>query len=195
MRTSYEENGYGEVIKFNVQAWRPKKAVELGVLDGYSALAIGAGLAQNRRQIGLEGTLDAWDLFDDYTYKHGNLEEVRNEVMRAGLGSIINVQKGDAFEVHRLYQPESIDLLHVDLSNTGKTVQKIMELWDEKIDRGGVVLFEGGTEERDQVEWMVKYGCPPMKPEIESNPVIEAKYVYATYLPFPGLTVMLKKRL
>jgi hypothetical protein len=84
--------------------------------------------------------------------------------------------------------------MHIDISNTGDTVRKILELWDSKISTSAMVCFEGGSEERDQIEWMVKYGMPPIKAEIENNPIIKEKYVYATYLPFPSLTCLLKKR-
>ncbi len=69
-----------------------------------------------------------------------------------------------------------------------------MEQWDEKIPVGGIILFEGGTEERDQVEWMTKYKAAPIKPAIENNPIIKARYSYFIYTDFPGLTMLLKRR-
>jgi hypothetical protein len=58
---------------------------------------------------------------------------------------------------------------------------------------GGLVVFEGGSEARDKIEWMVKYNKEPMKPEIETNKIINSKYVYGTYLKYPSLTVMLRR--
>ena len=40
MRSSYIENNYGAVLKAYVLNWRPTTLVELGVLDGYSTIAI-----------------------------------------------------------------------------------------------------------------------------------------------------------
>jgi len=68
-----------------------------------------------------------------------------------------------------------------------------MDLWDPKVRNGGLVVFEGGTEERDQVEWMTKYNKDPIYPEIFRNPHFNLNYVGGTYRSFPGLTVMLKK--
>ena len=67
------------------------------------------------------------------------------------------------------HKDNSVDFFHIDLSNTGEIVNKIMELWDEKIVIGGLILFEGGTVDRDKIKWMVKYDKKPIKPEIETN--------------------------
>ena len=192
MRSSYTQNNYGDVLRAIAYSARPRLAVELGVLDGYSTVHIGHGLREVRR-LGGGGRLDAYDLFDEYAFKHGSYDSVKGEVLTAGLSDVVEIHRGDAYQVHSRYQPREVGMLHVDISNTGETVRRILELWDDKIDTGGVVCFEGGTEERDRVEWMVKYGKPPIKAEIEGNPIIEKKYVAATYLPFPGLTVLLKK--
>ncbi|MBU2052451.1 class I SAM-dependent methyltransferase [Patescibacteria group bacterium] len=189
MRSSYIQNNYGEVFEAIVAAFQPAICVELGVLDGYSSLAIGRGLKRNGA-----GRLFSYDLFDLYHYKHGSLEEVRLRVEEAGLVGFVDILKRDAFDVNVDFRTEKVSLLHVDISNTGETIKKIMELWDPIIVQGGLILFEGGTQERDEVEWMIKYQATPIKPEIESNQIIKDKYVFGTYLKFPGLTVLLKKR-
>jgi hypothetical protein len=48
-------------------------------------------------------------------------------------------------------------MLHVDISNTGETIEKLYEGTKDQVENGAVVLFEGGTYERDTVEWMLKY--------------------------------------
>lgn len=194
MISSYSQNNYAEVFYAIVTGFRPANAVELGVLHGYSTIAIGQALRRNSVMPGIQAHLDAYDLFGDYPYKHGMIEDVRDEILECSLESFVTVHTGDAFHVHKNYMDNSLYFLHIDISNTGEIVRKIMELWDSKIVIGGIILFEGGTEERDKVEWMVKYNKEPIKPEIEKNPIIEARYIFGTYLKFPGLTMLLKKR-
>lgn len=175
-----------------IRGYKPHLAVELGVLHGYSTLAILEGMKAN-----CHGELHSYDLFEDYPFNHGSMEEVRARIEAAGYpccGVNYQLRKMDAFMVHELYPENSVGFLHVDLSNDGDIVRRIMELWDPKMVYGGIICFEGGTEERDRVEWMVKYGNAAMKPELEKNKIIEDKYVMGTYLEFPGLTVLLKKR-
>lgn len=194
MRSSYMENSYGDVLYAIVTAWRPLNCVELGVLDGYSTINIARGLQENKRLLGVLGHLDSYDLFEDYPFKHGSFATVQEELGKAGIQDFVTLHKADAFGVVSRYSDESIGLLHVDLSNTGDTLRRIAEDWDPKMLQGGLILFEGGTEERDQVEWMVKFNKAPIKPEVESNPILNSRYVYCTYLKYPGLTCFLKKR-
>lgn len=193
MRSSYLENKYGEIFYSIVTAHRPANAVELGVLDGYSTYHIARGLKRNKSIPGVSAHLDSYDLWDDYAYNHGEMKNVKDMLETAGLLDYVSLKKGDAFKVHENYNTGSIYFLHVDISNTGQIVKDIMSLWDPKMIQGGLILFEGGTEERDNIEWMRKYEAPPIKVEIETNPIINSKYVYATYLKYPGLTVLLKK--
>lgn len=186
MDSSYKKNNYGEVFRAIVQAFKPVNCVELGVLNGYSTINIAAGLKENGR-----GTLNAYDLFEEYPYKHSQYEDVKVLTQHCPM---IVLHRGDAFKVYEQYGPGSVDLLHVDLSNTGEIVRRVMEQWDEKMVQGGVILFEGGTVERDLEEWMVKYSAPSIKKEIETNLIINSRYVYGAYLKWPGLTMLLKKR-
>ncbi len=188
MRSSYIENNYDEVFASILTAYKPLLAVELGVLDGYSTLAIGKALKKNN----LAGShLYAYDLFEDYPYKHGNKEAVEEEIVL--VKDFVTLEKADAFTVHEKYKDDIVWFLHVDLSNDGDIVKRILEAWTPKLVIGAVVLFEGGTEERDNVEWMKKYNKKPMKPEIESNDIILHNYIFGTYSKFPGLTMLIKK--
>ena len=183
--SSYFENNYGEVFRAIVEAFKPHNAVELGVLNGYSSFHIGVALKT------YGGQLTSYDLFEDYPFRHASYEEVVHFFRHC---ENVTIKKWDAWDAHNQHAQSSVDLLHVDLSNTGETVERVMQLWDEKMVQGGVILFEGGTEERDRVEWMIKYNARPIKQEIETNKIIQEKYIYGTYLKFPGLTMLLKKR-
>jgi len=194
MRSSYAANHYDQMFRALVEGFKPKLTVELGILDGYSLVAMADGLKRNLEASQGMGMVEAYDLFEDYPYKHGTKEGVEALLAEFGLKDFVQITKADAMTVHERYSANSVNLLHVDLSNTGDTVHQIMTDWDSKMQVGGLILFEGGSEERDQVEWMVKYQKPPIKTAIEDDPILNSKYVYATYLKFPSLTTCLKKR-
>lgn len=193
MRSSYIQNNYAEIFYTIVTAYRPVIAVELGVLEGYSTISIARALKRNKETVGVDCHLDAYDLFEDYKYNKANQTDVQKTIDEADLKEFIALKKEDAFEVHKYYQDNTVYLLHIDLSNDGEIVHKIIELWDKKLVVGGVILFEGGSEERDRVEWMIKYNKKPIKYELENNSIIKAKYIFGTYLKFPSLTMLLKK--
>jgi len=192
--SSYAANGYGAVFTQLIESFRPMQAVELGVLYGYSTVALAEGLRRVSRRYGHTGHLNAYDLFDEYPYRHGSIQGVKAELFIRDLEEYVTLVQADAFSVHDRYERGSVTFLHVDLSNTGEVVRRIMAQWDEKVQIGGLICFEGGTEERDQVGWIKKYGKEPMQRELETNSIITSRYVMGTYLKFPGLTTLLKKR-
>ena len=194
MRSSYALNRYDKVFRSLVEGFKPILSVELGVLDGYSLLAIADGLKKNFENGHGKGNVEAYDLFEDYPFKHGTREGVEALIAEFGLKDFVKIEQADAFTVHERYPANTVNFLHVDISNTGETVHKIMEQWDSKMQTGGLIVFEGGTVERDKIEWMAKYGKPPIKKAVEDDPILSSKYVYSTYLKFPGLTTCLKKR-
>lgn len=209
MRSSYIQNNFADIITQYVIAWRPASFVELGVLDGYSTLAIAKGISELERLERSRGNntswpkLNAYDLFEDYQFKHGNMEEVQKLIDDNGISNNVNLHKGDAYKVHSEYNDMEytedgdprggLEFLHIDISNTGKVVHDIIELWHPKIGSRGLILIEGGSKERDEVEWMKKYNMPSIREEINTNPIINKYYDYATYLKFPSLTVLLRK--
>lgn len=194
MHSSYARNNYADVFKAIVGAFQPTLCVELGVLEGYSTIAIAQGLKENFERGGGRGHLAAHDLFASYEFRKSPIEITRANVEAAGVSDFVTLHQQNALSVHEDYSDNSVWLLHVDLSNDGLTVRNIMSRWDAKMLQGGIILFEGGTEERDNVDWMIKYKKESLKKELETNPIISEKYVFATYMKFPGLTCLLKKR-
>lgn len=176
----------------------PVSFVELGVLDGYSTINIAKGIQWLHKYRGYQRQLDSYDLFDDYNFKHGELSEVQSRLKAEGLSDYVNLRKGDAYKVHENYpdmvfdEVKGIEFLHIDISNHGKSIHDLMELWHPKIGVRGIVLIEGGSKERDEVGWMSKYDMPSIRKELASNPLINKFYDYGTYLDYPGLTVLLR---
>jgi hypothetical protein len=193
MKSSYIENNLGQVLKAYIMAFRPRHAVELGVLDGYSTYHIAEGIKHIKDTENWAPLFDSYDLFEDYQYNHGSQQEVQNMLDSKSLGAFVKLQKGDAYEVYKKYGDMSIDFMHVDISNTGEVLKKFIELWHPKIANRCIILFEGGSEERDNVEWMVKYNMPPIKKEIDSNPIINKYYIVGTYYQFPSITMLMRR--
>ena len=141
----------------------------------------------------MNSKLQAYDLFDDYEFKHGSKEEVEKLIAEKDLTSCVDIIKGNAYEVYKDYSDNTIQFLHVDISNTGDTLRDILTLWAPKLIQRGLVLFEGGSEKRDNDEWMIKYNKPSIKKEMETNKFINDNYIYGTYWSYPSLTVFLKR--
>ncbi len=97
MRSSYTQNNYAEVFHAILRGFNPVNCVELGVLDGYSTIAMGFALQKIGR-----GELNSYDLFEDYQYKHGNQQDVQRRLEDYGLEKIVKLHKADAFQVHEL---------------------------------------------------------------------------------------------
>lgn len=186
MRTSYKQNDFGEIFYRLIRTYKPETVVELGILDGYSTLHIAKGLSVNG-----SGHLYGYDLWDDYDFKHGDMDEVYENLRNINLSSHITLMKGDAFDVHDEWADNQIDFLHVDISNDGKVVRDIMALWHKKV--SGIIAFEGGSRERDNVEWMDKYDKESIVEELRTNRLINNYYTYYTYKEFPSMTIMFRR--
>jgi predicted O-methyltransferase YrrM len=170
--SSYKENGYGMLLSSLAMIHKPKLMVEFGILGGYSLRYLQAGAPMAR--------LEAYDLFEEYEYKHAEYESLRKE-----FGDI--VKKADYWNGDMLFEPESIDLLHIDVSNDGDVYQHALDFYMPKIAPGGLMVLEGGSAERDEIEWMTKYDKPMIQPVLESCP-----WNYVTLQPFPSLTIITK---
>lgn len=189
MISSYSQNNIGEIIYNTILAFPPGIAVELGVLQGYSTYHIASAF----KFLDLQNTiLDAYDLWDDYPYNHGDLESVQRMLYLSDLSRFVKLYKEDAFLVPDNYRDKSIDFLHIDISNTGDIFNYMIEKWTPKLRHCGILVFEGGSEERDKVDWMIKYNKKPIRPEINSNKIFNENYIYGTYEIFPSLTIAKK---
>ncbi|KKU82063.1 MAG: O-methyltransferase, family 3 [Parcubacteria group bacterium GW2011_GWA1_47_8] len=177
IETSYSENDIGRTLYDLVLKHKPKKIIEFGVLYGYSTVVMAMALDE----IG-EGHIYANDLFEDYEFKHSTMSETQANVDRYGLSKYVTLQKKNFEEW--LKASEDFDLLHVDVSNKGDTIERLYEAVKDQVQKGSIVLFEGGSEERDNVAWMIKYNCKKIRDAKVPFEVIDEK--------FPSLSMMKK---
>jgi predicted O-methyltransferase YrrM len=170
--SSYKENDIGQTLYDIVMDLKPKKIVEFGALNGYSAIC----MAQALRNLG-KGQIDSYDLWGKYEFKHTTIDEARQNARLYDVQDYIEFHYGDIF----LYQAKDWDLMHVDVSNDGDKIKKIYERFK---DHPGTIIFEGGTIERDNVEWVKKF---------KRKPIMHCGVPYEVLNPaFPGLSIIKK---
>ena len=178
IESSYQENDIGKTLYDAVLKYKPKKIIEFGTLGGYSAVAMAMALDE----IG-EGHIYGYDLFEDYEFKNSTQENTQKNINEYGVAHYVTLVRKD-FETW-LQAPEQFDMLHLDISNKGDTLERLYEAVKDQIKKGAIVLFEGGSEERDNVEWMKKYNQKKLRDAHVPFEVIDSR--------FPSLSIMINK--
>jgi len=152
--SSYRDNDLGRTIYDFVMNNAEQGAVllEFGCLHGYSSIC----MAQALRDLG-GGSLVGYDLWEEYPYRHSTMQDTLEKVRRHGLQDFVSFEKMNFTDW--LKNPTDFDIVHIDVSNNGTLIRETYEAL-----RGyhGEVIFEGGTEERDKVEWMAKFDKEPI---------------------------------
>jgi len=143
--SSYKDNGYSYFFYGLIRALKPALCVEIGVLQGFSLLTIASAIRDNGR-----GLVEGFDLFEDYPYRHDKYDAVSERINSLGLGDWAKMHRADALDVSNRYG--KVDVLHVDISNTGDIYRALFKSWHNKVKMA--IIFEGGSAERDRVQWM-----------------------------------------
>jgi predicted O-methyltransferase YrrM len=185
MRSSYKKNDYGKLFEALATIHQPKVIVECGVLDGYSLISFARGCP----------TAQIWgfDLFEDYEHNHGSRDAILSEFWDEGLAPCLDLVKKDAFEAAEDFEDESVDILHIDISNDGDNLRRMFQCWYGKVKKDGLIIFEGGSEERDNIGWMKKYNKTPIKEAKDSlafDCYEDGMLEFVTLVPFPSLTIV-----
>lgn len=181
--SSYADCGYGPLFYALVRALLPRSCVEIGLFRGYSLLMAAAALRDNGA-----GMITGYDLFEHYPYRHAQWSQVALQIIESGLADWATLQRADARVVHE--QWDAVDYLHVDVSNTGDTYRQVFEHWAPRVSQ--VILLEGGSRERDNVDWMLQYRKPAIVPALAGLRRDYPEWSISVLEPFPSLTVALK---
>tara|TARA_Y100000593_G_scaffold92782_1_gene185488 strand:- start:672 stop:1211 length:540 start_codon:yes stop_codon:yes gene_type:complete len=178
MKSSYlkKDLTYGDIISSLVLAKKSEKIVEFGILDGYSLL----NFIENSNK---KTKIEAYDIFEDF---NGNCSQ-RDIIKKFEDKENVKIEYGDFYKKYKDFNNESIDILHIDIANNGEVYKFVVENYLEKINKDGIIILEGGSEERDEVEWMKKFNKPPIKPFINS-----LNLKFKTFGEFPSITVIFK---
>jgi hypothetical protein len=195
MRSSYKTHNFGLLFTQTVLLRMPRKIVDVGILDGYSTVHLATGAKHLKSSLGIDSRVYAYDLFDDYKYKHADFQCVLNTLEKYDLLEYVTVIPKDAFEAYKDFEDEEVDLLHLDVSNDGEKINKLLSLWNDKINPiYGIILMEGGSEERDNIEWMLRYNKPSIRAELQTNEIIKNQYNVFIYNQFPSITMLMKSK-
>lgn len=154
IKSSYALNDLGKDIYEYVIKKNPKKVIEFGCLEGYSIIAIATAL----RDLNNGGELIAYDIWEDYKYKHGRRDVVLLNLQSRGLEDLVSLRYKDFNDF--IEAPSHFDLLHLDISNDGNIIKLAYESLKPMLATGATILFEGGSSMRDEVAWMKKYNKP-----------------------------------
>ena len=155
---------------------RPKKIVQFGSGNG---LILDSLISSSE----LDCDILVFDLFDDKRFKFltENVPD-RNTV----------IEKGSIFDSSHKLEDNSIDLLFVDIGNDGQTYEYVVSEYMTKLTKYGVIVLEGGSSERDQVQWMTSFGKKAIKPFLTSLNTKYSNCDYLTISTWPSVTIIRK---
>lgn len=180
MQSSYKNNvEFGDILASIIYIKNPKLIVEFGILNGYS-------LSKFIEFSDETTDIKAYDIFDDFNGNHGNKEELKKKFSQKN----VSIEYGDFYEKHQNFVDKSIDILHIDIANDGNVYEYAIKNYLPKITDNGIIILEGGSTKRDNVEWMIKYKKNKIKPIIDKY---NLKLDIITLGEFPSIT-LLKKR-
>lgn len=186
VHSTYKDHGYGNFFYALTRVLKPRQCVELGVLGGFSLLSVAAALRDNGM-----GRIHGVDLFENYPHRNALYSRVQDHVRTCGLEKWSLIESAEAASAHA--QHTDVDMLHVDLSNDGDTYRSTFGQWSGKVRQA--ILLEGGSVERDSVEWMKEYRKPPIAPAIEEIRLAYPEWTILVLTPFPSVTVALRRNL
>ena len=177
-QSSYEPNNFGSLFYSLVRAYKPSLVVELGTKAGYSAFFMAKAMKENGK-----GKLHCYDLWEKYQFTSCPIAKARDNLK--GFENItLNQQSAEG--VDKKY--ESVDMLHVDLGNHAGLLEQVILPWLPKVRM--FIIIEGGSEERDNVEWMKKFSKKPINEWLKQN---AGKFDYFVVEPFPSITLIKPK--
>ena len=149
IKSSYYPNNLGRVIYDLIIEMNAKTIVDVGILHGYSTVC----MAQAAKKTG--GHVYAYDIFEDYKYNNSTQDIVAKNLEKYNVKDYVTVEHMSLEDW--VDTGQKFDILHVDISNTGDTIDYLYKKFYNCISNECKVLFEGGSPERDICEWMVKY--------------------------------------
>ncbi len=173
MNSSYNNNvTFGDILNSIVFTLNPKKIVEVGILEGFSLECFAE--SSNSDTI-----IQAYDIFEEFNGNHANRE---NLVSRFKKYNNVTINYGDFYNVHN--DISNVDIIHIDIANNGDAFEFAIKNYLPKLSKNGIMIMEGGSEQRDNVEWMIKYNKPKIQPVVK-------KYGLKVVGTFPSITIII----
>jgi hypothetical protein len=184
-QSSYRQHDYDLFFYALIRLLRPQRCLELGVLEGFSLLAMASGLRDNGC-----GHITGYDLFERYPFRHALLDDVKARSREAQLDPFVTLCRASADDA--FFEHSEVDILHIDLSNDGDIYRKLFSQWADKVSRA--ILLEGGSRRRDRIPWMQQYDKPSIEPAIRELRDDYPDWAFSVVEPFPSLTVAFRRK-
>ena len=178
MTSSYNNNNinFGDLFSTITFIQQPKKIIEIGILNGFSLSNFINNSSENTQ-------IYAYDIFQNFNGNHAIKDDILN---RFNQDNVI-IEEKNFFDVYKEHDNNSIDILHIDIANDGDTYEFVFQNYIKKMTSGGIIILEGGSEQRDNIEWMIKYKKPKIQPVINKYKKI---YDIKTFTAFPSITII-----
>jgi len=178
MNSSYKNNiDYKDIFSIICFLNEPFKIIEFGILDGYSLKAMGD-------TVNSICSIEAYDIFEEFKGNSANKEKIEKKFH---LYPNISIHYGDFYKQIEQLENNSIDILHIDIANNGDVYEFVFNNYINKMKKNGIIIMEGGSQERDNTEWMIKYEKNPIKPVLEKY---SQKYNIMTLGVIPSITII-----
>jgi predicted O-methyltransferase YrrM len=165
--SSYKQNDIGHTLYNTIVKYKPKNIIDFGILNGYSTIA----MAQAVRDIKV-GHIFGLDLFEKYPYNKSTFSNTLSNLHKYNIAEYVTLSYCDFTEWIEK-SDQDFDLLHLDISNDGDILERI---YNKYIGTSKIILFEGGSLERDEVDWMVKYNRKKISTANISYSIIDNKF-------------------
>lgn len=153
MNSSYLNSlNYKDLFETILYFNKPKNLLEIGILDGFS-LEIFAKHNDKTK-------IQAYDIFEDFNGNHAKKEKLLTYFKHY---KNVSIDYGDFYNLSNTINSK-FDIIHIDIANNGDVYEYAIEHYLSKLNDKGILLMEGGSKERDQIEWMKKYNKPLIHP-------------------------------
>lgn len=171
--SSYKYNNFKELFEIICFIKQPKFIVEFGILNGYS---LDIWLNQKCKVL-------ACDIFEKFNGNHAS----RDIIKKYKYYDNLEIKDIDFYNSCNMFEDNTIDIIHIDIANNGLTYKYAVENYMSKLTKNGIMILEGGSSERDNVEWMKKYNKPSIKEYLKTLNI-----KYKVFKKFPSCTIILK---
>lgn len=172
-RSSYKLNNFDKIFKNICIKYTPSSVLEIGLLDGYSLNSFVKNTDKLTSIVGI-------DLFENYEYKNSNYSFITNKFKDC---NNVKILKDSFYEYYK--KAIKFDIIHIDISNDGDIYKFALQNYFPLVNKA--LIMEGGSRERDNVEWMIKFDKKPINPYLMS---IQKKYKIEIIEKFPSLTII-----
>lgn len=153
--------GWLPILYSLVLSLKPKVVLEYGTEYGGTAITMALALKELQESEGHVGKITSYDTFNfqskgeigsnpSYELAISNINS-----FSIPISNMIDIRQGDFFEFNESSNKE-YDLLYFDIDNDGSKVLEMYLNNKENIEKGSVVVFEGGSNVRDNVRWMIE---------------------------------------